>query len=104
EYLVARPFTVDTRLSLASRPAPTGTSTARSASTCAWAARVFGCAVAAARAAVRRVLAEVRFGVRRVAAELRLLRDAVPVVLRRVVRLVAGFCGPEGVVAMLYLS
>lgn len=54
-----------------------------------------------ARVPERRVLAEVRLVVRRVAAALRLLRDAVPVVVRRVVRLGAGFCVPEVLVAIL---
>jgi hypothetical protein len=46
-YLEAKPLTVETRLSLASRPAPTGTSTARSA-------------IVVERAAVRDVLVAVR--------------------------------------------
>jgi hypothetical protein len=51
-----------------------------------------GCVEVVARLAVRRVLADVRLVERRLAAALRLLlRAAVPVVVRRLVRLVAGF-------------
>ena len=59
-YLDARPLTVETRLSLASRLAPTGTRTARSAMTCACAVRVLGWVDDVARAFVRRVGAVVR--------------------------------------------
>ncbi|MBV9604240.1 MAG: hypothetical protein JO027_04005 [Solirubrobacterales bacterium] len=47
------------------------------------------------------MLADVRLVVRRVPAVLRVLRVAVPVVVRRVVRLAAGFRAPEVLVAML---
>lgn len=101
----ARPLTVETRSSPASRLAPTGTSTARSARTCAWAALVLGAAALVARVVVRRVLAAVRPVVRRALLVLRalvVLRVPVPVVFRRVVRLVAGLWVPELVVAILF--
>ena len=56
----ARPFTVETTLSRASRLAPTGTSTARSASTCAWATRVLGCVEEVVARLGRRALVVVR--------------------------------------------
>ncbi len=90
-YLDARPFTVETTLSRASRPAPTGTSTARSASTCAWATRVLGC--------VEDVVARVE---RRALVVVRDVRAPVVAGLRRVVCLVVvvGRCVPGVLVAI----
>ena len=73
----AKPFTVETTLSRASRLAPTGTSTARSASTCARATRVLGC--------VEDAVARVERGALVVVRDVRALAVAG---LRRVVRLV----------------
>jgi hypothetical protein len=91
-YLEARPFTVETRLSRASRLAPTGTRTARSAIICACSTRVFGCVDVLAARPLRRELAAVR------------VVPALAVAgLRLVVRLavVVGSCVPGVLVAMV---
>ena len=101
-YLDARPLTVETRLSLASRLAPTGTRTARSAMTCACAVRVLGWVEDVARAVVRRVAA----GVRLVRALLRVAPAPVLAGLRRAVVLrlgvVVGFGVPGLLVDMVF--
>jgi hypothetical protein len=102
--LEASPLTVETRLSLARRLAPTGTSTARSARTWAWAVRVRGCVEDVVRAVLRRVPAAVRL--LRVPERALLLRvERVPVLagLRLVVvRLVVlGFAVPGVLVDMV---
>jgi hypothetical protein len=100
-YLDASPLTVETRLSLTRRLAPTGTRTALSAITCACADRVLGWVEDVARAFVRRVPAAVRLVVRA------LLRALVPALagLRRVVVLrlgVVGFGSPGLLVDMVF--
>jgi hypothetical protein len=100
-YLDARPLTVETRLSLASRLAPTGTRTARSAMTCACAVRVLGSVEDVARAVARRVAA----GVRLVRAPLRVAPAPELAGLRRVVLrlgVVVGFGVPGLLVDIVF--
>ena len=90
-YLEASPLTVETTLSRANRVAPTGTSTARSAITCAFWTRVLGW--------VEDVLGDVR----RLLAAVLLVRVPVDAGLRLVVVrfvVVVGFCVPGVLVAI----